>query len=97
MRYSIGSYGWFAPDGAWYAPGAVIDDAIVVSLAGLGPPIDALPLDQITYNYMISYQIVGRGYPPSQVRGAPGVVRVGVALNVFTLGFSMLGGTDVLG
>jgi hypothetical protein len=50
----------------------VIDTTLAgwVSLSWVPPPMDAIALDQVTYDYMTSRL----GYPVSKVRAGPGVV-----------------------
>jgi hypothetical protein len=52
--------------------GTIIDTSTVEweSLAWVPPPMDAMALDQVTYDYMTS----GLGYPVGKVRAGPGVV-----------------------
>lgn len=100
MRYIIGGQGWWVDRDkrgdtpTFLAPGTLVDDSTpqYAALAGIGPPIDAAPLDFSTYYYMISFGgVVGLGYNYTQVstRFLQG--------NLFTLDHSRLGGADVLG
>jgi hypothetical protein len=70
MKYQVAGDGW--PVGArLIEAGTIIDTATVewASLAWVPPPMDAIALDQATYDYM-----TGRlGYPVSKVRAGPGV------------------------
>jgi hypothetical protein len=70
MKYQIAGPGW--PVGArLIEAGTIIDTSTVewASLAWVPPPMDAIALDQLTYDYM-----TGRlGYPVSKVRAGPGV------------------------
>jgi hypothetical protein len=71
MKYQIAGGGW--PVGArLIEAGTIIDTSTVewARLAWVPPPMDAIALDQVTYDYM-----TGRlGYPVSKVRAGPGVV-----------------------
>jgi hypothetical protein len=39
---------------------------------GIGPPNDAVPLNQFTYDYMTNNNTIGLGYQASSVRTIPG-------------------------
>jgi hypothetical protein len=71
MKYQITGAGW--PIGArLIEAGTIIDTSRIewANLRWVPPPVDAIALDQATYDYM-----TGRlGYPISKVRAGPGVV-----------------------
>ena len=99
MRYVIDGNGWWVDRDnrgdtpMFFGPGTMIDDSLPqwAALVGIGPPMDAAPLDYPTYYYMISYGVVGLGYSYTQVS-----TRFLVG-GLFTLDQSRLGGSDVLG
>jgi hypothetical protein len=71
MKYQIAGAGW--PVGArLIEAGTIIDTSTVewASLVWVPPPMDAIALDQVTYDYMTSRL----GYPVGKVRAGPGVV-----------------------
>jgi hypothetical protein len=70
MKYQIAGTGW--PVGArLIEAGTIIDTSAIewASLAWVPPPMDAVALDQVTYDYMTSRL----AYPVSKVRAGPGV------------------------
>jgi hypothetical protein len=57
----------------------VIDDTLQqwAYLQGIGPPKNAIPLTQATYNYMCDANgVIGLGYGYWEVRPGPGVVGI---------------------
>jgi hypothetical protein len=75
-RYFIGGQGFEAraPGNVgrmFYPPGQFIDDSLpqYAHLVGQGPPIDAMPYDQSTYDFMLrSAALGGLGYEYWRVR-----------------------------
>jgi hypothetical protein len=79
LKYQIGNpIGWPVNGGALLIPPSTIIDTSTTAwafLANVPPPIDAIPLDQLTYNYMTnSNGVIGCGYFYWQVKPGPGVV-----------------------
>jgi hypothetical protein len=77
LRYATGPQGWACDRHGPLAPGTIID----TSLPGFWepiwrqPPIDAVPYDQFTYDYMTSRNgVIGMSYPYWRVAAGPGVV-----------------------
>jgi len=65
-----------------------------------GPPIDAVALNQLTYDFMTSNDVVGLSYPYWEVRYMfdRGIIPISPPVgDRFTLGHSRLGGHHVLG
>jgi hypothetical protein len=78
MKYFTGDHGWEMRQAGigrrWIEPGTFIDDSLPAWswLAGQGPPIDAMPYDQATYDRMLAPQTQGgRGYEYWRVRVWP--------------------------
>jgi hypothetical protein len=76
MKYFVGPQGWEvrAPGNIgrrFIEPGTLIDDSLAqwAFVASQGPPIDALPVDQATYDAMLrSPALGGLGYEYFRVR-----------------------------
>jgi hypothetical protein len=71
MKYQIGPAGWPIGERLIKA-GTIIDTSMIewANLRWVPPPMDAIALDQATYDYM-----TGRlGYPISKVQAGPGVI-----------------------
>jgi hypothetical protein len=80
LLYVVGGLGWAVNGGLWdYPPGTLIDTTLpqYQFLVGEGPPIDALPLNQYTYDFMTSNGVNGCGYTYYRVAVSPGIVPVG--------------------
>jgi hypothetical protein len=78
MRYQLWQDWPVTQSGVSFAIPAstVIDTSLQESqwLAGIGPPLGAIALDQFTWNFMTSTNgIIGLGYVPQLVRPGPGV------------------------
>ena len=70
LKYAIGQNGWAGPNGHWLDRGTVVDTGVCLEFAGVMPPIDAVPLNQQTYDFMTL------SYPYWQVAVGPGIVGI---------------------
>jgi hypothetical protein len=75
LRYAVGSGGW-AAGGYWLDAGTIIDTSLRGDPVWQRPPPDAVPLNQQTYDFMVSHLVVGLGYPYEKVAVVAGVVGV---------------------
>jgi hypothetical protein len=78
MKYLISDQGWEVRmpgiGRVFYPAGTLIDDSLpqFSHLVGQGPPINALPYDQATYDAMLASPVQGgKGYPYYAVRPWP--------------------------
>jgi hypothetical protein len=75
LKYAVGQNGW-AAGGHWLDRGTVVDTSVWLEFANVVPPIDAVPLNQQTYNWFVSKGVVGLGYPYERVAVVAGVTGV---------------------
>jgi hypothetical protein len=78
LKYMVGGAGWAVgrPQSMELPPGTVVDTSLAAwaALAGM-VPIDAIMLDQQTYDYATSSNgVIGLGYDVARVIAGPGVV-----------------------
>jgi hypothetical protein len=81
IRYAVGPHGWALgyPHG-WLDAGTIIDTMQPrwFDFLTIPPPIDAVPLNQYTYDWFVSaHGRVGQGYPYWTTAEVPGVVGLG--------------------
>jgi hypothetical protein len=82
MKYYVGGVGWEVRHPSlsrlFLPPSTLIDDSLPqwAYLVGQGPPIDCIPLDQATYNFMTSNGVIGLGFPYWRVAVSPGIVPI---------------------
>jgi hypothetical protein len=72
LKYATGPGGW-AAGMRWLDPGVVIDTSKPEWAWATAPPPDAVPLDQFTYDFMVSQGVVGMSYAYHRVAVGPGV------------------------
>jgi hypothetical protein len=77
LKFMVSGAGWpvSKPISMIIPAGTVVDTSqpAWAALAGM-VPIDAVPLDQVTADYMVGYGMIGLYYDPGRVRCGPGVV-----------------------
>jgi hypothetical protein len=76
LKYAVGPQGWNAAGGHWLDPGTLVDTSVWLEFANVVPPMDAIPLNQQTYDWFVSNKVVGLGYPYWRVAVVAGVVGV---------------------
>jgi len=106
LKYIVSQLGW-AVDGGRIdlPPGTLVDTSLDqwawLAAEGVGPPKDAVPLNQYTYDYMTNNNgIIGLGYHYWEVMYIMDGSIVPIAGDygpMFRPGESILGGGDVLG
>jgi hypothetical protein len=79
LRYMVGANGWAAGANGPLGPGVIVDTSLARWWEDVWtrPPPDAVPLDQQTYDYMVSNGVVGLSYPYWTTAVVAGVVGVG--------------------
>jgi len=77
LRFQVSGAGWpvSKPQSMIIPAGTVVDTSqpAWAALAGM-VPVDAIPLDQVTADWMVSYGVSGLYLDPNRVRVGPGVV-----------------------
>jgi hypothetical protein len=80
LVYEVGGLGWAVLGGLVDLPAGTFVDTCMPRwtwLVGVGPPPDAVPLNQYTYDFMTnSNGVIGAGYPFWAVGGGGGVVPI---------------------
>jgi hypothetical protein len=90
LRYAVGRGGW-AAGGYWLDPGVIVDtsDGRWFEDIWRQPPPDAVPLNQVTYDYFVSRGMIGMGYRYEVVAVFPGVVGILPARSSGLSGFGL--------
>jgi hypothetical protein len=104
IQFIVSNLGWAVTGSRIDLPPGTLVDLSVARWAFLldqhGPPPDAVALNQLTYDFMTSNDVVGLGYPYWEVRYMfdRGIIPISPPVgDRFTLGHSRLGGPHVLG
>src|SRR5262249_22424834 len=106
LYFLVGGLGWAVMGGRIeLPPGTAVDLGLPrwrFLLDQDGPPIDAVPLTQYTYDFMTNNNgVIGLGYPYWAVRYGSGIIPVagdyGPLFRLGTAGSGVLGGGHVLG
>jgi hypothetical protein len=71
FMYFVSGLGWAVNGGRTDLPPGTLVNTYALEwqwLGAFGPPPDAVPMDQFTYDFMTNNNVVGRGYPYWVVR-----------------------------